>query len=170
MKTIKLFLLAVLSITLLTANSAAQDQKIDSFADFMAKIKSDLRLNDEQVREASPILQHLIEQLQMIMKQDVSQEETRIKVNSVLSDAETQLTAYLSAEQMKLWEEKNPFLPQAGKATRRKQKGNEGAAKSNNAPSEAGPTGPTVTSVDGVLSSGVTTQTPQVSKSSILVN
>jgi hypothetical protein len=154
----------VLGVFLATTVMAfAQQKNPGTFADLMSRIKQDLKLNDEQVQHIAPIIKDLIDQLQALTHQDLSESALQSETTALFNDLTDNLSPYLTPEQMKLWETNNHLLAQG------ENSGNHSSPHQKSQGHASGSGEVILNDNNGVLESSVSGTGSPISQNSILV-
>lgn len=74
-----------------------------SASDIVAKMQKELDLTGEQVKNITPIIESEIKQMQAIMAQKADRDQMKNKMEALHKETETQLSHYLSPEQLAKW-------------------------------------------------------------------
>ncbi len=92
------YIIFVLAMVVVVGNAFGQQSQRPSVEEIVAKIKQDLKLNDDQAVKITPIVQNQIQQMQAIIKQ--AQEKVRADLQALEQNTEAKLAQVLTPEQM----------------------------------------------------------------------
>ena len=91
------------------ASGHAQGYQQPSADDLIKKMKEQINLTDQEASKVKPILESDIQQRQAIRdqaeNQEIDQETMRTQLRELRNDTESQLSRYLSEEQMTQWKD-----------------------------------------------------------------
>ncbi len=145
-------------------NLSAQEESL-SAVDILKIMRQELKLNDEQVKQITPIIKDEIKQITDLQARNLDRAVMKTKMSSLLKETQSQLSNYLTQEQLSRWNSEDPLFVE--KKDDKKALPKESIQKSVNAPTPSVDT-ESVLTADGVLESGKSSGA-SADKSSVLV-
>jgi regulatory protein YycI of two-component signal transduction system YycFG len=102
-----IYLIVIMSLFIVTNSAFAQSQ--ESSSDYIvAKMKRELKLSDEQVKQIKPIIENEIQQRQQIKEQaraqGIDRQAIKEQMQALRKDTESRLAQYFTQDQMAQWE------------------------------------------------------------------
>lgn len=150
-----LFMLLVSSSMAISGVLAEEKQDSVAINEIVASMKQLLKLTEPQVRAVTSVLSEQFKRIQDVRAQHLSPDLSQQRIKSIQKDQESQLSNYLSDEQLTQWKS---VMSQALQQGIRSPKGNTVASsgKLDKSPKNFMPQeGPAATNDSGVLQSGV---------------